>query len=385
MPLDDDDDERPDFRPPLPPADRVWRHPSELSFAGRSARDRGHRFGIGVVVLAAVAGAAATIGILAASGNLSGHDSGPAQATAAPAAGLSAAEITKRTRGSIAEVEVDGARQSWDASAVVFRSDGYLLTSARSVNGATTLRIVLPDRRDVPAKLTASDPVSGLAVLHVDARDLTAAAFGTSHGLHVGDAAIAIGADTNLDHGSVIRGVVSGLDRRVDAGGNTLQGLIGTDRSLPPSTDGGALTDANGKVVGICVWVENMAGDPWAGYAVPVDLAQRVGDDILRYGHPRYPLLGVRGGDLSSDDAAKLGITGGARVMQVMPSTPAANVGLHSGDVITELDGHRLTSMSALIVGLRDRQPGNTVQLSVLRNGMTHTMSVRLAEQRPGG
>jgi putative serine protease PepD len=385
MPLEDDDDERPDFRPPLPPADRVWRHPSEVALAGRAARGRGNRFGIGVVVLAAVTGAAATVGILAATGNLTGHDNSPAQATTAPAAVLPSSEITGRTRSSIAEVEVSGASQSWNASAVVLRSDGYLLTSARSVNGATALRIVLPDRRDLPAKLTGSDPVSGLAVLHVNAGDLTTPAFGATHDVHVGDAAFAVGADTELDQGSVIGGVVSGLDRRVDAGGNTLQGLIGTDRSLPPSADGGALINASGKVVGICLWADDMASDPWVGYAVPIDLAQRVGADLVQYGYARYAQLGVRGGDLSPDEAASLGVTGGARVMQVMPSTPAANAGLQSSDVITELDGQPVTSMSALIVGLRDRQPGTTVQLSVLRNGMTRTLTVRLAEQRGGG
>jgi S1-C subfamily serine protease len=399
MGLDDDaDDDAVSAGPPLPPDDRLWRHPSELREHGRG----GGPFSLGppasrqiawsVALVAGLAGAALSIGVIALTGSLSPRVVERAVVEKVAVTPVVSSPMVRGERGVVAVAErlspaivrldvrrPDGAGTG---SGVLYRDDGLLLTSAHVVVGTTAIDVVLTDGRHFDGRLVGSDPLTDVALVSIDGDHLPVAVLGTAEGLEVGAPTIAIGSPLGFDGGpSVTTGVISAIQRRIEPPeGEPLHGMIQTDAPIAPGSSGGALVDASGAVIGIMTAVANDAGGRF-GFATPIDLARRVADQLLATGQMVHGWLGIEGTDLTSDEVRWLGLPGGAVIRDVAADSPAAAAGLAAYDVITELDGRDVRSISGLVVELRRHGPGDDVVVGYWRDGQHATATVTLRER----
>ena len=399
MGLDDDaDDDTVSAGPPLPPDDRLWRHPSELREHGLG----GGPFALGppasrqiawsVAVVAGLAGAALSIGVIALTGSLSPRVIERAVVEKVAVTPVVSSPMVRGERGVVAVAErlspaivrldVERTDGAGTGSGVLYRDDGLVLTSAHVVVGTTSIDVVLTDGRHFDGHLVGSDPLTDVALVSIDGDHLPVAVLGTAEGLEVGAPTIAIGSPLGFDGGpSVTTGVISAIHRRIEpAEGEALHGMIQTDAPIAPGSSGGALVDASGAVIGIMTAVANEAGGRF-GFATPIDLARRVADQLLATGQMVHGWLGVEGTDLTSDQARGLGLPGGALVRDVAADSPAAAAGLSAHDVITELDGREVRSISSLVVELRRHGPGDEVVVGYWRAGRHATATVTLRER----
>jgi len=389
---EDDDGEDDDVGrvPPLPPDDRLWRHPSEVSSFGHGGMSppavamtpAPARPAVWPIALAAgFVGAVLCGGVLALTGNLSVDPDrvvervkvSPPVAAPALTDGETVDAITARVSRSVVRLLITTAEGTSSACGVVVRDDGVVVTSAHEVSDATSIVVVLADGREVVGELVGADLLSDVAVVSIHARALTVAVLGSSDDLETGAAAAALG--TTRDGGSAVStGVISSLGERLDVGDETLHGMIKTDAPIEASWSGGPLVDATGSVVGITT---DLAGDRTRfGFATPIELVRRLADELLAHGNVSYGWLGIEGDDLSEVQAELIGIGGGAEVLRVLAGSPAARAGLDSGDVITELGGARIRSSSDLVLALRAHKPGEVVNVGYWRSGRHHDAEV---------
>ncbi len=397
---DDSDDGVGDGGPPLPPDDRLWRHPSEV---GRHGMPGGATVPVRVAgairptvwtvaLIAGLAGAALTTGVIAVTGSLSPRVTERYVVEKVAVTPVVSSPMLRGERGVVAvaerlspaivrlDVELPGGGTT--GSGVLFRDDGLVLTSAHVVADALSISVLLADGRRLAGRLVGFDVTTDVGLVDLDGQRFPVAVLGSAAGLEVGAPTIAIGSPLGLEGGpSVTTGVISALERRVEAvGGEPLHGMIQTDAPVAPGSSGGALVDANGSVIGIMTAV---AAEPSGrfGFATPIDLAHRVADQLLASGHMAHGWLGVEGADLSAAQAERLSVLGGALVRRILPGSPAATAGLVADDVITEVDGSPIRSISHLIVQLRAHDPGDKVVIGYWRNGTHNETRVTLTER----
>jgi putative serine protease PepD len=399
--MDDDADDDPVLGgPPLPPDDRLWRHPSELRdhglggapVASALASSSAGGASWSIVLVAALAGAALTFGLVAATGSLSRDvierpvvekvAMTPVVSTPMLDGDRSVVEVARRLRPSIVrlDVEVDGEVAS--GSGVIFRDDGMLLTSAHVVANSTSITAILSEGERIEGTLVGFDRLTDVAVVDLEGDGFPVAILGSADDLEVGAAAIAIGSPLGLEGGpSVTTGVVSAVGRRVEVEGREpLHGMIQTDAPIAPGSSGGALVDANGAVIGITSAVAADASGRF-GFATPIDLAHRVAEQLMLNGRMVHGWIGVEGRDLAGDEVDPSGPTSGAVIRTVIPGGPAAAAGLEEGDVITAVGDTPVTSISALVVALRAHAPRDTVVLHYWRDEAPADAEVTLAER----
>ena len=290
------------------------------------------------------------------------------------------AALADKVGPAVVHLLVTTATGTTSASGVVFRDDGLLYTSAREVAGATGIAVLLADGRRFEGRLVGADLPTDVAVVTIDARDLTVAVLGTSEDLEVGSPTLALGSGGRAGReSSIASGVVSALDRRLDVDGESLHGLIQTDAPIEASWSGGPLVDARGAVIGITT---DLGGDR-SGFcfATPIDLVRRMGDELLAEGKVTHGWLGIEGVDLADHEAAPMGVRGGATVRKVMGGSPAALSGLAPDDVITEVGGQPVDSSSALVVAMRQHKPGDEVVVGYWRDGEHYETTVTVEPQ----
>ncbi len=389
-------DDEPDDDPsgggaPLPPEDRLWRHPSEVGAArlasataapARVVRDRPLW---AVAVVAGLTGATVAITALAVTGSLSPRIVERPRAVVAATTSIVARPKTVKALASeasqvVARVEVRTAEGTRHGSAVVVRADGGLLTSARLVDDAERVTVTLGDGRALVARVVGRDPGTGVAVLGVPG--LLAVAPTAQARPQPGDTAVTVAGSTEGGgQPSVTSGVVSSVGASVDDGGRRLWGLIELDRPVSDQGDGSALVGADGRITGICLAVPTRGRAGATGYAVPIDLALAVAEDLLAYGKVRRAWLGVEGDDLSAEDARRLNVAGGARLAGVTRASPASRAGLRVDDVVIEVGGTPVRSMGDLVAALQVLRPGEKATFTVVRAGEPLRMPVTLAER----
>ncbi|MGI8791251.1 MAG: S1C family serine protease [Actinomycetota bacterium] len=246
---------------------------------------------------------------------------------------------------SVASLTVMQRRGGGAGSAVVLTPDGYLLTSAHVVAGASSGTAVFASGRQSRFEVVGADALSDLAVLRVALSDLPAASLGDAENLRVGQLVVAVGSPLGFA-GSVTAGVVSALGRSLPARGNRnvrlVENVIQTDAALHPGNSGGALADSAGRVVGISTAVVGPGIGQGLGMAVPInDATRRIIAALMREGRVRRALLGIAGGPrpLPPKAARAVGRDRGVEVVQVVPGSPAAHAGIRNEDIILEVDG----------------------------------------------
>ncbi len=385
------DDEPKPYREPPSPDDRVWRHPSE--FGPKPPSGRRQLWVVGMA--SAVAASVLSTGLAVVAGNLldAGGGGGRPVETGGvlPTPTLVGARadvvsVADRVRPAIVQLRVERSRNG-SGSGVVFGSDGHILTNAHVVEGATSLTVVLSTGREVAGRVVGSDPDSDTAVVKMDGGPYPAADLGSAADLKVGQEAIAIGSPLGLTGGpSVTVGVVSALHRDVRTRtGKGLRDMVQTDAPIAPGSSGGALLDANGKVIGITTAMAMTdAGAEGFGFATPIDAARLAAEQLMATGRVVNVWLGVEGSDLDWPTAQSLNVDGGAIVERVKSDSPAERAGLAARDVIVAVNGRPVTSMGMLVVSVRAHRPGEVCTLDVVRDNQHHGMSVTVAERPPG-
>lgn len=275
-------------------------------------------------------------------------------------------------------------------SGVIYRSDGYILTNHHVVVEAADLRVRLASGDVLEASVVGNDPLNDLAVLEVDRDGLPAVNLRDTdeEPLAVGETVVAIGSPFGLD-ASVTAGVISALNRDITVpdqqrGGLVIPAVIQTDAAINPGNSGGALVDTSGRVIGINTAIFSQSGgSQGVGFAIPVSQAVASAEELVEHGEVDYPFLGVSGTDLTPEVAERfdLPLDGGALIETVTEDSAAAEAGVEPNDIVTAIDGEPITSMSDLVVAVRQHDPGDTVTITLVRDGEEQRVEVTLGER----
>ena len=270
-------------------------------------------------------------------------------------------------------------------SGVIVSPDGYILTNNHVVDGASDIEVSLKDKRQLKAKVVGTDPRTDIAVLKIAATSLSAVPLGNSSKLHIGDVVLAIGDPFGIGE-TVTMGIVSATGRRAldIEGPGGYEDFIQTDAAINPGNSGGALVNARGELIGIntAIISDGGGGNQGIGFAVPVDMARHVMDQILRTGKVTRGYLGVMIQEVTPDLAKAFGLPSaeGALVGDVTPDSPGGRAGLQKGDVVVAMNGQPISDFQDLRLRISQSAPGETVKLQVVRNKDKRELTATLGE-----
>ena len=277
-------------------------------------------------------------------------------------------------------------RRSGTGSGVIYTEDGYILTNNHVIEFADEYIVTLHDNREFKARLVGRDENTDMAVIKIDDTNLPAIELGNSDDVKVGQWAVAVGNPFDLAS-TVTAGIISakGRDINIIKGGSSLEAFIQTDAAVNPGNSGGALTDLDGRLIGINSAIATPTGT-FAGYAfaIPVNLAKRIADDLIKYGEYRRPYLGVDIAPLDQSVAQELDIkyTPGVVVMVAYEEGSAAKAGIQSKDIITKINGKNVTTVTELRELVGRSKIGETVNITVVRHDKEKEVSVKLITRK---
>jgi len=294
--------------------------------------------------------------------------------------GASIASIAAAELPSVVSIAATGANAAGSGSGFVIRSDGYILTNNHVVAIATggKIEVVFNDGTRTKGEVIGTNPEYDIAVVKVDKKGLPAMLIGNSDDVVVGDIAIAIGAPLGLD-GTVTAGIISALDRPVTAGDRNDTSFINaiqTDAAINPGNSGGPLLNGSGLVIGINSAIASMAtgnseaGNIGLGFAIPINTAKRIAEELIATGTSKTPIIGVNL-DTSYEGP-------GAKVLEIIPNGPSEDAGLQKGDIITSLGGRQVEDATELVVAIRTYAPGDQVEVQIDRGGGDVTATITL-------
>jgi Do/DeqQ family serine protease len=277
-------------------------------------------------------------------------------------------------------------RQRGEGSGFITSSNGQIVTNAHVVEGSSTVDVTLPDGRTFKGKVLGTDPVTDIAVVKIDANDLPTVNMGDSDSIQPGEWAIAIGNPLGLDN-TVTAGIISAVGRSASQAGLTNKQIdfIQTDTAINPGNSGGPLLDANGNVIGVNTAI--ISGAQGVGFAVPVNTARTIAQQLERTGRVEHPYLGIQMVGLTPDiqrqinDEPNSGLSvtrdSGILIGRVVPESPADRAGLRAGDVITQINGTNVKTAEEVQKQVFASEVGDSLELTVDRNGETQTLQVK--------
>jgi len=374
------------YRPPLPPEDRLWRHPSELApITGlASAGPGGDRSGRSLLTVTLLAGAATSAlivtGLLAVTVGLGARsEKGATRVTANTLASTSLSRPTVRSGGDdlttgLATVAVvtDGGRRT--GAAVAVDSNGLLVTTASLVRDAKTINVTLDDGTRRPATVAGLDTEAGIAVLAIAVPSLRSARLGSATGVAVDDD---VELRDPLAGQASISAEVDRMGQQVTVPtGETYKHLMTLEAPMWAVAEGTAVVDGNGEVIAVVTL--DAAG---SAHAVPIDLAVAAANGVAADGTVRAALFGVTVRVLTSDETAEFDVPGGLVLKELNTPGPASDAGLVVGDVILSIDGVPMTSVEVLVITIRAHQPGDELSVELLHKGAATTIDVTLGER----
>ncbi len=265
-------------------------------------------------------------------------------------------------------------KQRSGGSGVIVDKDGYILTNNHVVEGVDKVKVRLSDGREFTATVKGQDVRTDLAVLHIKAKDLPVATLGDSDKLEVGEWAIAIGSPFGLEH-TVTVGVISAKGRS-GLGTGTYEDFIQTDASINPGNSGGPLINIDGEVIGINAMI--IQPGTGIGFAIPINTAKQILNDLIQHGKVVRPWLGISAQDLTPEmvEHFKVKEKDGVLVGQVHPGTGAEKAGLASGDIIKSVDDKPVKNVKELIKEIQRRKVGQKVKLNIIRDGKPMALEV---------
>jgi serine protease Do len=267
-------------------------------------------------------------------------------------------------------------------SGVVVNPDGYILTNNHVVAGASDVEVFTQNHKEYKAKVIGTDPRTDVAVLKIDATGLPALTLGDASRLKVGDLVFAIGDPFDIGETATM-GIVSATGRALGGAIEHYEDFIQTDASINPGNSGGALIDARGNLIGINTAIlSGGGGNEGVGFAIPINLAHHIMDQIVEHGKVIRGYLGVTIQGVSPAMAQAFGLSqgGGALVGDVKPDSPGGKAGLQRGDIVLQLNGTPVTGPDDLSLRISEMAPGSVAHLQVFRNGKTQDVNVTVGE-----
>src|SRR5262245_17401316 len=390
------------FRPPYDPYRGAPQQPAGMPMPpARQKRSRAGALTAGAVAVAIVsAGIGGGVALLVQPDRPAASSSVTGLAPSVPAASLPAGtveQVAAKVVPSVVKLEVDLGRQSEEGSGIILSSDGLILTNNHVVAaakespggpggpGGAQTKVTFADGRTMQFTVVGTDPSSDIAVVRAQgASGLTPITLGSSANLRVGQDVVAVGSPLGLE-GTVTTGIISALNRPVAAGGdaqnqNTVLDAIQTDAAINPGNSGGALVNMNGELIGVNSAIATLGADAGPqsgsiglGFAIPVDQAKRIADELIQSGTASHASLGVQVGNDAGVD--------GAKIVEVTSGGAAAAAGLPSGVVVTKVDDRAIGSADALVAAVRSKAPGDKVTLTYLDpSGKPQTVQVTLGK-----
>ncbi len=380
--------------PGLAPTEDAWREPQQ------PAEDRAARKGVNKAIVAGVvaglaAGLFAGLGGVALGSAVSGgsvYSMGtqfnPSDPEAlSPRSGNSVAAIAKKVLPSTVTIIAKSGNEGGTGSGFVYNSDGYIMTNNHVISvtaGGGDIAVQFPNQEAVPAKLVGRSMSYDIAVVKVDQRNLPAATLGDSDAVVIGDGAIAVGSPLGLE-GTVTSGIISALSRPVTAGGQGEASFISalqTDAPINPGNSGGPLVNAEGQVIGVNSAIATLGaseggqgGSIGLGFAIPINNAKRIADEIIATGKSTVPIIGVQPNTQYDGTGAQVG--------KVEADSPAAQAGIKEGDVITAVNGKKIAGPGELLSAIRANQPGQDITLTITgpNGGASRDVTVKLGSR----
>ena len=326
-------------------------------------------------------------------------DNGGSTATSGQAndstAMCAAIPVANQVLPSIVTISARRGSAAGTGSGQVIKDGGYILTNDHVISVAAnggSVAVLYSDGHSSDATIVGRDPSTDLAVLKAadEAKDFPVISVGSSAKLQVGQPVVALGAPLGLTS-TVTSGIVSALDRYVPVPGDNvthhLIGAIQTDAAINPGNSGGALVDCSGRLVGVNAAIATVpnaqgvggGGSVGLGFAIPIDLAKPIADQLIETGEPGHPTTGLQVQEIRPQAAQASGTPVGLFVLAIDPGGPGAKAGLQTGDIITKIDGQPAVSSEQLLVATLGRKPGDTIELTYSRGGTEATTTLTLA------
>lgn len=309
----------------------------------------------------------------------------------------SVADVASRVLPSVVSISVKSASGAGTGSGFVIRSDGYILTNnhvvSSAVSGSAELTVQFQNGKSYPARILGRSATYDLAVVKVNLTGLTALPLGDSDKVVVGDGVIAIGAPLGLA-GTVTTGIISAKNRAVTAGEeggeSSYINALQTDAAINPGNSGGPLVDGGGAVIGVNSAIATLgsafggqSGSIGLGFAIPINQARRVADQLISSGKATHPIMGIALDQTFTGEGARITSSRYGSIPPVTPGGPADKAGLKAGDVIIEMNGQTINSADELIVAIRAKTPGDQVTVTYRRGTLTRNAKVTLGEGQP--
>jgi serine protease Do len=278
--------------------------------------------------------------------------------------------------------QVPNQREQGLGSGVIVSPDGYIVTNNHVVDGATSVKVTLADKREFKAKVIGADPKADIAVLKIDASNLPVVTVGDSSKVQVGDYALAIGNPFGVGQ-TVTMGIVSATGRS-HLGIEEYEDFIQTDAPINPGNSGGALVNDRGELIGIntAIIAHGSEGNQGIGFAIPVNMVRNVMEQLVKTGSVERAYLGIVPQDVTPAIAKAFGVkqATGALVGDVTDNSPAKRAGLETGDIILDVNGKPVADSNELRMTISQMQPDAKVDLHVVRNGAPRDLAVQLGE-----
>ena len=293
--------------------------------------------------------------------------------------------VVKKARASVVGIEAEiytGYVTSRTGSGIILSQDGYIITNSHVISGCDSINVTLDSGEEYAAFVVGDDSYSDIAVLKIDAEDLTAAELGDSDKVEVGQPAIAIGNPTGYLQGTTTFGIISGVDRNMVVN-NTVMNLLQTDAAINSGNSGGPLLNQQGQVIGINSAKVSVSGYEGLGFAIPINTARPIAEELVRNGSvSNRPMLGVTGSRLSSMASSFYGLPQGLYLTAVDPLSGAATGGLRAGDVITHINDTQVSTLSEAVLVRDQFHVGDMVTVTYYRRGAVYTVQVQLMNRQ---
>ena len=310
--------------------------------------------------------------------------------TKATGSELSIQEIIAKNENSVVAITTGSvSTDSWArqyvtegaGSGIVYSKDGYILTNNHVIDGASTIEVTLHDGTTYDATLVSTDEQSDVAVLKIDADNLTPVTLGDSSELNVGDLAVAIGNPLGTLAGTATDGIISGLEREITLEGKSMT-LLQISASINPGNSGGGVFDQYGNLIGLVVAKSSGSDVEGLGFAIPVNTVKEVADSLIENGYVEgRPAAGVTIIDLTSaSEAMKYGVDVTGVYIKEVTGENAEKAGLQAGDLIYMIDGEKVTSSDMLVRRIQEHEVGDKVKLTIVRNDQMQEIEVTLQD-----
>ncbi|EOC99749.1 S1C family serine protease [Caldisalinibacter kiritimatiensis] len=268
-------------------------------------------------------------------------------------------------------------------SGIIYREDGYIITNNHVIEDASEIEVTLYDGRVFNARVIGKDPETDLAVIKIQAENLPAGTFGDSSKLKVGELAVAIGNPLGENFsGTVTSGIISALNRTLTIGEKELK-LIQTDAAINPGNSGGALVNKNGEIIGINSVKLTSTGVEGMGFAIPINDALPIINELIQYGYVKRPWIGVAIANITDQIAERYDVPKGVYISKVYYNSPAAKAGLMVNDILTAINGQRIENIDELSDKISEFIPNDKIILTIYRDKKYIDIEVQLGIMPP--